>query len=179
MAMQAWIAVKGAKQGQFKAEIPAAGKRIETRSDKWSAVLAFTMGVTSPRDPATGLPTGKRQYQAVTIVKQWGASSPQALAACANNEILTEVVIEFTRPSTTSGAADVVYQSVKLTNASFSQIARFTDPAGGTTDTPSAAPAATTDMVELERWSLTFQKIEVTDTDSKTAFDDTWSPASA
>ena len=176
MAQQAWIAVKGSKQGQFKSEIPATDKKDEKRADKWSAVLAFTMGVTSPRDPATGLPTGKRQYQAVTIVKQWGASSPQALAACANNETLTEVVIEFTRPST-SGGDDVVHQSVTLSNAGFSQIARFTDPSDGTVNMPSSVPAAATDMVELERWSLTFQKIEVQDNDGKTSFADSWSAA--
>ena len=38
MALQAWIAVKGTKQGQFKGEAAAAARR-----DKWMAVLAFTM----------------------------------------------------------------------------------------------------------------------------------------
>ncbi|HJQ18686.1 MAG TPA: hypothetical protein VJ859_17020 [Allosphingosinicella sp.] len=31
----------------------------------------------SPRDSASGMPTGKRQYAPVTFVKEWGAASPQ------------------------------------------------------------------------------------------------------
>ena len=67
MALQAWIALKGAKQGQFKGETTLAA-----RHDKWIPVFAFTMGVASPRDPASGQATGKRQYQPLTIVKAWG-----------------------------------------------------------------------------------------------------------
>jgi type VI secretion system secreted protein Hcp len=165
MALQAWIAVKGAKQGQFKSETTVA-----TRRDKWMPVIAFTMGMSSPRDAATGQASGKRQHQPVTIVKPWGAASPQALTACAANEILTEVDIEFTRPSTTGG--DDVYQSVRLTNATFSQIARFTGRPDGAEDTPSSGHTGTSDMMELERWAFTFQKIEVQDNDGKTSFVD-------
>ena len=40
-----------------------------------AATLA-TYDVKSPRDSASGLPTGKRQHGTVTIVKEWSASSP-------------------------------------------------------------------------------------------------------
>ena len=33
--------------------------------------------VIAPRDSATGMATGKRQHAPVTIVKEWGAASPQ------------------------------------------------------------------------------------------------------
>jgi type VI secretion system secreted protein Hcp len=168
MALQAWIAVKGARQGQFKSETTVA-----KRSDKWMPVLAVTMGLTSPHDAATGQPTGRRQHQPITIVKPWGAASPQGLTACAANEVLTEVDIEFTRPPT-SGGDDVVYQTVRLTNARFSQIARFTGRPDGAEDTPSSGHTGTSDMMELERWAFTFQKIEVHDTDGKTSFVDSW-----
>ena len=168
MALQAWIAVKGAKQGQLKGEGSAAARR-----DKWMAVLAFTMGVTSPRDPASGQATGKRQYQPVTIVKAWGAASPQGLSACATNEVLTEVDLEFTRQSPTG--QEVVYQTVRLTNASLSQIARFTGRPDGGEDTPSSGHTGTAVMMELERWAFTFQKIEIHDNDGNTSFTDSWS----
>jgi len=167
MALQAWISVKGAKQGQFKGEATAA-----KRHDKWMPVLAFTMGVISPRDPASGLPTGKRQHQPLTIVKPWGAASPQGLTACASNEVLSEVAIEFTRQTTTG--TEVVYQTVRLTNAGFSQVARFTGRPDGAEDTPASGHSGTTDLMELERWAFTFQKIEVHDNDGNTSFDDTW-----
>ena len=51
-------------------------------------------GLASPRDAATGQATGKRQHHPVTIVKAWGAASPQGLTACAANEDLTEVAVE-------------------------------------------------------------------------------------
>jgi type VI secretion system secreted protein Hcp len=111
MAFQAYIAVKGKKQGQFKGEAAAI-----QRKDKWMQVLGFTMGLTSPRDPSTGQATGRRQFQPVTIVKQWGAASPQGLAACSTNESLAEVDIEFTK--TTAAGLEAVYQTVKLTDAS-------------------------------------------------------------
>jgi type VI secretion system secreted protein Hcp len=167
MALQAWIAVKGAKQGQFRSEATTPARR-----DKWMAVLAFTMGVASPRDAASGQASGKRQYQPVTIVKAWGAASPQGLTACATNEVLTEVAIEFTRQSATG--QEVVYQTVRLTDASFSQIARFTGRPDGGEDTPSSGHTGTTDMMELERWAFTFQKIETHDNDGNTSFADIW-----
>lgn len=34
-------------------------------------------GVTSPRDSSTGMATGKRQHQPITITKEVGATSPQ------------------------------------------------------------------------------------------------------
>jgi len=165
MALQAWISVKGAKQGQFKGEATVAARR-----DKWMAALGFTMGVIAPRDTASGQASGRRQYQPVTIVKAWGAASPQGLTACATNEVMTEVDIEFTRQSPTG--QEVVYQTVRLINASFAQIARFTGRPDGSEDTPSAGHTGTADMVELERWAFTFQKIEVHDNDGNTSFVD-------
>jgi len=163
MAFQAYIAVKGIKQGQFKSETAAEG-----RKDKWMPLVGFTMEVISPRDPATGLPTGKRQYAPLTIVKEWGAASPQALTAWANNETLTEVDIEFTRPATTaSGGTEIVYQTVTLTDAAFGGIDRFTQEVP---PTPTAGPKAATDAAHRERWTFTFTTIKVEDKVGKTAF---------
>lgn len=36
--------------------------------------------VTSPRDPASGQASGKRMHKPVTIVKEWGAATPQLSA---------------------------------------------------------------------------------------------------
>ena len=50
---------------------------------------AFTEGVVSPRDPASGLPTGKRSHKPLTITKQIDAASPLLYNACVTNENLT------------------------------------------------------------------------------------------
>jgi hypothetical protein len=36
--------------------------------------------VTSPRDPASGQASGKRMHKPITIVKEWGAASPELMA---------------------------------------------------------------------------------------------------
>ena len=156
MAFQAYISVKGNKQGQFK------GEGIQDkRKDKWMPVLSFTMGVKSPRDIATGQ---------VGIVKEWGAASPQGLTSCATNEVLSEVVIEFTK--TNPNGENFVYQTVKLTEATIAQVVRFTGDAEAASTSHQPAAANT---LALERWSFTFRKIEVDDKDGKTMFVEDWS----
>jgi type VI secretion system Hcp family effector len=156
MAFQAHLSVKGKKQGQFKGE----GAQNRGRSD-WISILGFSMGVKSPRDAGTGLPNGKRQLEPVTIDKEWGAASPQALTACSTNEVLTGVTIEFLK--TNPNGEEYVFQTVQLTNANIFQVERYLDEI----DDKGAVP--------LERWSFTFQKIQVDDKDGKTTFADDWS----
>ena len=156
MAIQAHMSVKGKVQGQFKGEAAAKGP-----SDQWIPIVGFTMGMKSPRDLATGQASGKRQYDPVTIVKAWGAASPQALTACATNEVLSSVTIEFLKSVADGKAA--VYQTITLTDATLSQVARYTG--------DSSAPAA------LESWSFTFSKIQVADKDGDTTFLDEWQAA--
>lgn len=165
VSFPAYIAIKGQRQGQFKAEAATAQRR-----DKWIPILAFTQGVISPRDSASGLPTGRRQHQPITIVKQRGAASPQGLTACATNEVLAEVAIEFIKM--TPNANETVYQTVKLTDASISQIARFTGHADGSEDTPTSGHSGPSNMLDYERWSFTFRRIEVHDNDGDTTFAD-------
>ncbi len=165
MAYEAYIKIKGSKQGQFKGEATK-----PQRQDQWAPIVAFTMGVESPRDAATGQAAGKRQYKPITIVKEWGASSPQLLAACSTNEVLTEVDLEFVW--TNPAGVETVAQTVKLTNASISAIERFT---GNPDGTPASGHSKASHVLEYERVSFVFQKIEVTDVGAKTAFADNWS----
>jgi type VI secretion system secreted protein Hcp len=165
MAFQAHISIKGTKQGQFKGEGTQTG-----RMDKWMPVLSFSSDVQSPRDIATGQPSGKRQYSPIAIVKEWGAASPQCLQACVTNEVLTEVSLEFTK--TNPNGEEYVYQTIKLTNATISGVKRFT---GDSESSESfSRHTSATDTMELERILFTFQKIEVNDNDGKTSFMDDW-----
>src|SRR5262249_49700150 len=114
----------------------------------------------SPRDPATGLPTGKRQHHAITFVKNWGAATPQVFQALVNNETLKTVLFEFSRADPTG--KEFVFQTVTLTNASVSGVKEYTQPnARGGTD-------------NFDLVSLTFQKIEITNNDGKTTATDDW-----
>jgi type VI secretion system secreted protein Hcp len=165
MAFQAFVSIKGAKQGQFKGESAAANRK------DWIAVIAFTMALKSPRDLATGQASGKRQFEPVAFVKEWGAASPQGLTALSTNEVLTTVGFEFVKTNATG--KEIVFQKVTLTNAAVSQIVRSTADPGqtlGSTAIPSGA-----DTKGFESWSFTFQKIVVEDENGKTTFSDDWS----
>jgi type VI secretion system secreted protein Hcp len=56
-------------------------------------VTAISHEIVSPRDPASGLPTGKRQHKPIVVTVDWGASTPLFLNALTQNENLTSVQI--------------------------------------------------------------------------------------
>src|SRR5262249_2563968 len=57
-------------------------------------IHAFQYGISAPRDPQTGLPTGRRQHKPLTITKDFDQTSPQILQAITNNENLNDVVVD-------------------------------------------------------------------------------------
>lgn len=162
MALQAWMSIMGARQGQFKSETTN-----ESRKFKWIPVLTFSSGVQAPYDPATGFSSGKRQWSPVTIVKQWGAASPQILAALATHKALETVEFEFERVA--ADGTTTVYQTITLINASIMAVGQ------STADASSPQPAATEiNLSELEQVQFVFQKIEIQNQDAGTSFMDSW-----
>jgi type VI secretion system secreted protein Hcp len=128
----ATVMATGAKQGVFsQTPIP---------------VSAVSHEVISPRDPASGLPTGKRQHKPITITAEWGATTPLFLNALVNNETLTSVLIGLLRNGNQVA-------TIKLTNASVSDYVQH----GGS--------------VSL---SFTYQKIEWTWVDGGITASDDW-----
>src|ERR1700740_1396617 len=90
MGFQGYVTIKGQKQGQFKGEGTA-----PKRKDKWIPISSFEYEVVSPRDAATGQPAERRHHKPVTVVKEWGAATPQIFTALTTNETLPEVELEF------------------------------------------------------------------------------------
>jgi type VI secretion system secreted protein Hcp len=111
-----------------------------------TTLIGFSHEIVSPRDPASGLPTGKRQHKPLTIVKELDKSTPLLLNALVQNENLTSVLIGLLR-----NGQEVA--TVKLTNASV---------------------ASYKDTGEKEIWSFTYQKIEWTWNDGKISAMDDW-----
>jgi type VI secretion system secreted protein Hcp len=109
------------------------------------------------------MPSGKRQYSAITFTKLWGPSSPQMIQACTTNESLT-VTFEFVKASQ---GKEIVYQTIKLTGATISSVRRYIDVSVG-----SEPP----DPRELEDISFTFQKIDIIDANGAAATDDWAAP---
>jgi type VI secretion system secreted protein Hcp len=160
MAHVMYMTVRGQKQGTFKGEGSARGKgRI--------LLVSFEMGAVSPRDAASGLPSGKRQYQPVKVGKEIGASSPQFLSALATNENLVSVDIEFL--STDTEGEETVDFTIELTNASVASFAESID--------TGEAGGPLVDTRRLERIEFTFQKIAMADIPGDTSFADDWTVA--
>src|SRR5881394_513131 len=105
-ALTTFISVKGKKQGQFKSEATTA----EKRRDKWMPVISFSFGLQSPRDIATGQASGKRHYDPICFVKEAGPATPQFLSAATTNEVLGEVIFEFSK--TNPSGQEYVFQTV-------------------------------------------------------------------
>ncbi len=153
-----WVKITGSKIGTFRGETTLKGRESSVEG------FRFSYQVTSPRDVATGLPSGRRQHSPITFTKLWGPASPQIFQACVTNEILSTVRFEFWK--TIPSGQQVIYQTITLTNASISTVRRYVAVASAG-DPP--------DPRDLEDVTFTFQKIEIQDNASGGAgASDTW-----
>lgn len=158
MAYEFYVTVEGTKQGKFKGESPR-----DLHKAKFGAI-GFQYEVASPRDLASGQASGKRQHKPIVVTKEWGASSPQIFQAITTNEVLKSVLFEFYR-TTADGAEEIAY-TIKLTNATVSNLKQYSD--------QKAKHESSSDVHELEDVSFTFQKIDVESKLGKTAASDDW-----
>jgi len=130
--------VTAQKQGVIAGDSTARGH------EHWIAGTGFEYEVVSPRDAATGLPSGKRQHRPVTLTSPWSAASPALFQALVSNEALTSVVFEF--PAARADGTEVIAERITLTNASISDFRHALDTLSGN---------------GVDRISLTFQKITI------------------
>jgi type VI secretion system secreted protein Hcp len=150
-----YLKIKGQKQGDIKGEVIERGKEGTIKP------LSFEHEIVSPRDAASGLPTGKRQHKPLSITKMMDKASPMLYNALVTNENLTEVNINFYRPSNSNtggvGANEMFY-SIKLTNANISAIKTITKEDG----------------TIIEAVFFTYQKIAWTFTNGGIFAEDDW-----
>ncbi|MBI9018611.1 MAG: type VI secretion system tube protein Hcp [Phycisphaerae bacterium] len=115
-------------------------------------VLDFVHEVVSPRDAASGLPTGKRQHKPVTITKRIDKASPLLAQGLINNLNLPSIKFSFFRTNT-DGTRDVYY-TVELQKASIASIGH--------------------DDINTETISFVYEKIIWTWTDGGITANDDW-----
>jgi type VI secretion system secreted protein Hcp len=116
-------------------------------------VVSMSQGIVSPRDAASGLPTGKRMHKPFIITKEWDASSPVLFQACSTNETIPKAEFHFFAPGSTA-------ESVRITllDASCAEISQTTDDS----------------THEVETIAFTFRRIEYEHLQSKTMYADDW-----
>jgi type VI secretion system secreted protein Hcp len=118
MALNAYLKLKGQKQGEIKGSVTQKGRENKIM------VIAVSHEVLSPRDSASGLPTGKRQHKPFVITKEVDKSSPLLYNALINNENIIEWELQFWTPQIRAGGvgAERQHYTVKLTNANIASI---------------------------------------------------------
>jgi len=114
MALNAYLKLEGENQGEIKGSVTQTGR------EDTIMVIGFEHDIKSPRDAASGLPTGKRQHGPLTIIKEVDKSSPLLYSLLTQNENITKFELRFWQPSATG--QEVQHYTIELTNASVSKI---------------------------------------------------------
>jgi type VI secretion system secreted protein Hcp len=114
MALNAYMRLTGEAQGDIKGSCTQKGREDSIEIYGWSHE------VISPRDAASGLPTGKRQHKPITITKAIDKSTPLLMNVLTNNENLTKWELRCWRPSRTG--KEEQYYTVELVNANIAGI---------------------------------------------------------
>jgi type VI secretion system secreted protein Hcp len=114
MALNAYLKLKGQKSGDIKGSVTQKGREGKIM------VIAVSHDIVSPRDAASGLPTGKRMHKPFVITKELDKSSPLLYNVLVNNENITEWELQFWQPSATG--AEKQHYSIKLLNANIASI---------------------------------------------------------
>lgn len=157
MAESIWMSVKASKQGDIKSEVTTKGR------EGMMECIELETGMSSPRDPASGRPTGRRVHTPLAIVKRVDKGSPLLSNALANNETLTTVKLLFYRPKG-DGTTDNFF-SIELSNATVSRQKVYL---------PNMLNPKESHYPALERIEFTFQKIVWTYTNGGISASDDW-----
>jgi len=114
MALNAYLKLTGDTQGEIKGSCTQAGREDSIE------VYGFNHEVLSPRDAASGLPTGKRQHKPLVITKAIEKATPLLMNVLTNNENIATWELRFWRPSR-AGREEQFY-TIELVNATISSI---------------------------------------------------------
>ena len=109
MALDAYMRLTSVVQGEIKGSVIQAGREDSI------LVIAYSHEVDSPRDAASGLPTGKRQHKPLIVTKEIDKSTPLLMSALINNENMTDMELRFWRPS--KSGKEKQYFTIQLQNA--------------------------------------------------------------
>ncbi|MFP7754274.1 Hcp family type VI secretion system effector [Thermodesulfobacteriota bacterium B35] len=114
MALNAYLKLTAESTGEIKGSVTQAGREDSIM------VIAVEHEIVSPRDVASGLPTGKRQHKPLVITKEVDKSSPLLYTVLVNNENITKWELRFWQPS--PSGQEVQHYTIQLENASISGI---------------------------------------------------------
>lgn len=157
MALNAYLKMTGQTSGEVKGSVTQKGREDSIM------VVAFNHEILSPRDAASGLPTGKRQHKPIRIKCEIDKATPVLYNILVNNENITNWELKFWRPSQTG--AESQYYTIKLTNANIARIEA---------DTANNKIPELMRLPDMVTYEFTYQKIEWTWIDGGITAEDDW-----
>jgi type VI secretion system secreted protein Hcp len=142
------------------------GESVQMGREGWHQIRAYSHEIVSPRDAASGLPTGKRQHKPFTIVKLINQGSPLLLKSMVNSDKLT-VEVSLWGTSQQNGQ-EVKVLTYRLTGASIVAIRPWM---------PNLADPATSNYAPAEEVSFSYRTIEQTFISGGITAQDDWENA--
>lgn len=162
MALMAYLKLTGQKTGAVKGSITQKGREDSI------GVIAVSHSIISPRDAASGLPTGKRMHKPFVITKELDKSSPLLYNMLVTNENIKDWELKFWTPqlkAATGTGTEVQHYVIKLINANIASM----DFRQLHVKNPETAKFA-----EYEEIAFTYQKIIWTWNDGGITAEDDW-----
>ena len=153
-----FLKIHAQKQGDIQGSVTQRGK------EGTIAVIAVQHAIISPRDPASGLPTGKRVHEPLVIITHIDKATPLLYNSIATNENLPTVELDYHQ--TDSLGHETLYFKIELTNASISSLSQ--------TNLNSQDDPNVNLYGEYEEISFVYQKITWTWTDGGITASDDW-----
>jgi type VI secretion system secreted protein Hcp len=163
MALNAMLRLTGQKQGEIKGNSTIKGRENSIM------VVAANHQISSPRDMASGLATGKRMHRPLTITKVVDTSSPLLYMALVKNENITKFKLDFftsQQPDRTQSTGiewnyfTIELQNSSICNVSFSML---------NNKNPELMR-----YEEHEEWSFVYEQITWTNTKTGQTCMDSW-----
>jgi type VI secretion system secreted protein Hcp len=140
------------------------GEVVQKGREGWVRALAFNHEIVSPRDPATGLASGRRQHQPLRVVIPHDKSLPPLMQALVLNKPILKITVNFFRPN--ASGVDELYMKYDLTNVSVSSMRPWM---------PNTRDPNTLDFGAQVEVAFTYQRIAWTFINGGITADDTWS----
>jgi len=119
MALNSYLKLKGQKQGDINGSVTQKGRENSIM------VIAVSHSIVSPRDMASGLPTGKRQHKPIIITKELDKASPLLYNSLVTNENISTWTLNFWTPqikAATGVGNEVNHFRIELVNANIASI---------------------------------------------------------
>jgi type VI secretion system secreted protein Hcp len=165
MANPIYIWFNGVTQGPIEGFGSWAGEDDQTGREGSSLVQSLTHQVTIPRDPQSGMASGRRVHHPLQITKRIDKASPKLYRALVTGERLSEVIIKWYRITQSGGGGQEHYFTTKLEEAVITDIKVWF---------PLTMDPTKRDCSHLEDVSMTYRKIVWTWVDGGIECEDDW-----